>query len=186
MPAVDCDIAGCDYKTADVGDAVGAAMLTQHYASKHPPTAPRKAPAIPQPKLSGKIHEDSWDSFTREWEVYQKTTAIPPGSLAVYLMSCCAPDLKASVEKEDPAINTKDVNVVLSTIKRHAVINVASSVLQTELLSLKQDHEEPIRQFASRALGKARNCKLTEKCNCGVDVDFSKKNGQVGRHYWYE
>ena len=52
-------------------------------------------------------------------------------------------------------------------------MSVAVSVLRTELLSLKQDHGETILAFASKALGKARNCKLKVKCPQGHEADYS-------------
>lgn len=64
---------------------------------------------------------------------------------------------------------------MMAAIKRHAVVSVAASVLRTELLSMKQDHGETILAFVSRALGKARNCKLTVKCPHDVDVDYSEE-----------
>ena len=46
------------------------------------------------------------------------------------------------------------------------------SVLRTELLSL--NHRETILAFASKALGKARNCKIKVKCLQGHNADYSK------------
>jgi len=93
----------------------------------------------------------------------------------VYLLACCSPELKASVERSNPNITTKTEADVLAAIKRHAVISVAASVLRTELLGMRQDHGENILAFASRASGKARNCKLTIKCSHGEDVDYSEE-----------
>ena len=61
-------------------------------------------------------------------------------------------------------------------MKRLAVIKVATSVMQSELLSLTQAHEEPVRQFAARAQGIARSCNFEMKCTsatCTATVDFS-------------
>ena len=113
-----------------------------------------------------------------EWEVFKQASNIPADKVSIYLVNCCDTELKASVQKENPQITTRTEADILAAIKRHAVINVASSILQTELLSMRQDHSEPIRQFASRALGKARNCRLTETCTrtgCGTVINFSHK-----------
>ena len=106
--------------------------------------------------------------------VYKETVSIPADRVAVYLLACCDQDLKSSVERADPAISSKVESDVLSAIKRHAVVSVAVSVLRTELLVMKQDHEENIIAFASRALGKARNCKLVVKCPHDSNVDYSE------------
>ena len=174
MPAINCYLPGCTFATPDVDSAVAAVMLGHHLSSSHPAPAQRKIPTIPQPKLGPGIYEDQWNSFTREWEVYKETVSIPLEKIPVYLLACCEPDLKSSVERSDPRLSSKSESDVLASIKRHAVVSVAVSVLRTELLTMKQDHEESIIAFASRALGKARNCKLVVKCPHDADVDYSE------------
>ena len=174
MPAIQCYITDCQFSTPDVDSAVAAVMLGHHLSSAHPAPAPTKAPAIPQPKVSGTIYEDEWDCFTREWTVYKGTVAITTERLPVYLLACCSSELKSSVERADPTITTKSEVEVLAAIKRHAVVSVAASVLRTELFAMKQDHGETVLAFSSRALGKARNCKLTVRCPHNADVDYSE------------
>ena len=58
MPIVNCNVVGCAYMTADVGDAVGAVMLARHYSDRHPTPAPSKQPALPQPKIEGDVYEE--------------------------------------------------------------------------------------------------------------------------------
>ena len=174
MPPIKCYITNCDFSTPDVDSAVGAVILGHHLSSAHPNPAPTKVPTIPQPKVSGTIYEDEWDSFTREWAVYKGTVSIATEMLPVYLLACCSSDLKSSVEKANPTITTKSETEVLAAIKRHAVVSVAASVLRTELFYMKQDHGETVLAFSSRALGKARNCKLTVRCPHNTDVDYSE------------
>ena len=175
MPAIQCHLPACTFSTPDVDSAVAAVMLAHHLSSAHPAPAQRKAPTIPQPKVTASIYEDQWDSFTREWIVYKETVSMPADKIPVYLLSCCSQELKSSVERADPAITTKSEADVLAAIKRHAVISVAVSVLRTELLVMKQDHGENVLAFASRALGKARNCKLTVRCPHDANVDYSEE-----------
>ena len=40
---------------------------------------------------------------------------------------------------------------------------------------MKQDHGETVLVFSSRALGKARNCKLTVQCPHNASVDYSEE-----------
>ena len=168
MPAIPCYIDGCSFKTPDALDsAVAAVVLSHHLSSEHPTPAPKKAPAIPPPKLTGGVYEDQWDAFVREWDVYKGTVTISTSELPVHLLACCNPDLKSSVERADPRITSKSETDVLKEIKRHAVISVAASVLRTELFGMKQDHGETVLAFSSRALGKARNCKFTVACPHG-------------------
>ena len=69
MLTIPCHIAGCTFLTPDVDNAVAAVMLSHHLSSTHPAPAQRKAPVIPQPKVTGNIYKDQWDSFAREWAV---------------------------------------------------------------------------------------------------------------------
>ena len=162
MPVIRCDVTDCEYATADVGDAAGAVLLTHHFARDHPVAPPPKAPPIKQPSVAGGIYEDSWNSFVREWEVFKNGSSLNNANSALYLLNCCDSALRASVHKEDPVIATKTEVEVLAAIKRLSVVSVATCVLQTELLSLKQDHQEQIRNFAAKAQGKAANCKLNK------------------------
>ena len=164
MPVVNCHITGCTFATPDVDNAVAAVMLSHHLTSEHPAPLPRKAPAIPPPKTAGNIYEDQWDCFVREWVAFKESNRIADDKLPLYLLGCCSPELKSNVERANPTIATQPEADVLAVIKRHAVISMAASVLRTELLAMKQDHGENVLTFASRALGKARNCKLTVRC----------------------
>ena len=170
MPAIQYYIADCHFSTRDVDSAVAAVMLGHHLSSAHPAPAPTKAAAIPQPKVSASIYEDEWDCFIREWVTYKGTVAITTEKLSVYLLACCSSDLKSSVERADPTITTKNEVELLAAIKRHAVVPVVASVLK-ELFAMKQDHGNTVLAFPSRALGKARNCKLTVRCRHNADVD---------------
>ena len=175
MPVIQCHITNCEFSTPDVDSAIAAVMLAHHLSTAHPAPVPTKAPTIPQPKVTGNIYEDQWDCFTREWAVYKGTVAITTDRLPVYLLACCSADLKSSVERANPTITTQSEEDVLSAIKWHAVVSVAASVLRTELFAMKQDHGETVLAFSSRALGKARNCKLTVRCPHNSDVDYSEE-----------
>ena len=119
MPAIQCHIAGCLFTTPDVDGAVAAVMLGHHLSSAHPVPVGKKAPVIPPPKVTGNIYGDQWDCFTREWTVYKDTVAIMPDKLPVYLMACCDPDLKSSVEKSNHGITGQSETAVLAAIKQH-------------------------------------------------------------------
>ena len=175
MPVIPCYITNCEFSTPYVDSTVAAVILGHHLSSAHPAPPSRKAPTIPQPKVTGNIYEDQWDCFTREWAVYKGTVAITNDKLPVYLLACCSADLKSSVESANPTITTQVEADVLAAIKRHAVVSVAASVLRTELFAMKQDHGETVLAFSSRALGKARNCKLTVRCPHDADVDYSEQ-----------
>ena len=54
-----------------------------------------------------------------------------------------------------------------------AVIPVATGVLRTELLQLRQERDEPFRAFTARVRGKAETCAFSTKCECGKNVDYT-------------
>jgi hypothetical protein len=61
-------------------------------------------------------------------------------------------------------------------LERHAVIKTVSVVAMTELLDLRQDHNEPVRRFCARAAAQARNCNMTMGCSleaCTAKVDIT-------------
>ena len=49
---------------------------------------------------------------------------------------------------------------------------------------MRQDHTEPIRQFAARVLCKGRNCSLTKQCTrtgCDTTLSFSQNLIKLGK-----
>ena len=80
MTEVGCYIDGCTYTIPTVSDAAGAVMLVHHLYTAHPVPNTAKAPPIPQQRVSFKIHEDAWDCFTREWDVFKQASSIPKRS----------------------------------------------------------------------------------------------------------
>ena len=116
-----------------------------------------------------------WDGFCKEWGRFKVASNLTDNS-NVFLLSCCETELKENVLREDPDITDKEEAAVLTAIKKHAVIEMATSALTTELFSLCQDHSEPVRSFVARVKGKARSCKLVKKCSaCEEQVDFSDR-----------
>ena len=63
----------------------------------------------------------------------------------------------------------------MAAIRRLAVVEVATSVRQMELIALNQSHDEPVRSFIAKAKGIARNCGFEKKCTCDINVDYSNE-----------
>ena len=165
MPVVNCPEIDCQFDTGDVNDAAGAVLLKYHLDRIHPAPAMSKPLVFPLPKLKGGVTEDEFKTFEQEWEVFKKSSYVPKAQTTAYLLNTCDQDLRACVVKEDDKILEKTAVEIVRAIKRLAVVNVATSVLQTELLGLTQQPDEPVRHFAARARGKAANCKLTHVCS---------------------
>lgn len=65
----------------------------------------------------------------------------------------------------------------MKAIKKFSVICTATSVRKTKLLSLKQDHGQPIRSFAAQVKGKAQVCDFTKDCTrqgCNQVVNYTE------------
>ena len=157
----------------DMDPVIAAAFIAHHLAREHPPAQPPKPPTFRMPQIKMGVYASEWQEFKRQWDVYKDSANVPATKASAYLLNCCAPDLMSTVQKEDPDITEKAVNDVLNAIKRLAVVEVVTCVMRTELFSMTQEHEEPVRTFAARAKGLARNCKFSKKCTCDLDVDFS-------------
>ncbi|KAK3719588.1 hypothetical protein QZH41_004744 [Actinostola sp. cb2023] len=54
-----------------------------------------------------------------------------------------------------------------------AVIPVATCVLRTELLKLRQERNEAFRAFTARVRGKAETCAYSSICSCGNNVHYT-------------
>ena len=54
-----------------------------------------------------------------------------------------------------------------------AVIPVATCVLRTELLQLRQERDEAFRAFTARVRGKAETSAYNAVCECGKNVDYT-------------
>jgi hypothetical protein len=93
------------------------------------------------------------------------------------LFQCAADPLGDALLKIDPTIVSRGVNEVLQAMKALAVIPVATGVLCSELIALKQKRDEPFRSFSARVRGKAETCTYTTVCTCEcgetTDVDFT-------------
>ena len=165
MPAIECPIADCTYVTDDV-DAVAAAALLNIHAIVHrqdSSTVKQKPPKIARPVLTRGSTDEEWNTFIKRWELFKQGTDIPTGQITTQLLKCCETDLEEDIFKDINNISHVDENGLLNAIKRLAIISTATSVRKTELLSLRQDHGQPIRSFAAQVKGKAQVCSFNKE-----------------------
>lgn len=180
MPATACPFDGCGYKTDDLDPILAAAQLNIHALSHTQKTATgavkQKPPKINRPTICKDTTEEDWNTFLKKWELFKNGTDIPNAQVSTHLWQCCDPDLEADLFKDVPDIYTVPENDLLEAIKKLSVISVAASVRRTELLSLKQDHSQPIRSFAAKVKGKAQTCAFHKECtraSCTQVVDYT-------------
>ena len=180
MPVINCPITTCAYTTDDVEAIIAAAQLNIHTLTHQPgantAVSKQKPPKIGRPSVSRGTTEEEWHMFLKRWDLFKQGTDIPPGQLTTQLWQCCNRDLEDDLFKDIHNMSAVAENTLLAAIKRLAVISTATSVRKTELLSLCQDHGQPVRSFAANVKGKAQICAFTKKCSatgCAQDVDYT-------------
>ena len=75
-------------------------------------------------------------------------------------LQCMEPPLADIVFKSQPGLESQPLKDVIRVVKGFAVIKVATGVTRSELLAMRQDHDEPIRTFAARVKSKADVCQF--------------------------
>lgn len=111
--------------------------------------------------------------FTRRWEVFRTGSGINDESAPSQLFQCAENELGDSLLKANPHAASTTLPDLLAAMHSLTVIPVATGVLCTELVQLRQEHDEPFHAFTARARGKAETCAFTSKCQCGKNVDYT-------------
>ena len=89
------------------------------------------------------------------------------------LFQCAENEIRDSLLKANPDAASSTLPDLLDAMRSLAVIPVATGVLRTELLQLRQERDEPFRAFTARVRGKAETCAFSTKCECGKNVDYT-------------
>ncbi|XP_044170488.1 uncharacterized protein LOC122954502 [Acropora millepora] len=181
MVVIACTIPTCDFKTDDVSEALAIALLANHglahqYTLPHTtgpllPPVPR-GPKLERPKVNIGVSTEEWNLFTRRWEVFRTGSGIDDESAPSQLFQCAENELGDSLLKANPHAASTTLPDLLDAMRSLAVIPVATGVLRTELLQLRQERDEPFRAFTARVHGKAETCAFTI-CECGKNVDYT-------------
>ena len=180
MPKIACPFPSCGYATDDLDAVTAAAQLTIHGLTHSNPGATmgsqkQKPPKIVRPIISRGTSEEEWLTFTKKWNLFKGATDIPNTQVTTQLWQCCDKDLENDLFKDVPDISRCNENDLFKAIKQLAVITVAASVRRAELLSMQQDHGQPIRSFAAQVKGKAQTCAFAKNCsNCSHSVDYTE------------
>ena len=116
---------------------------------------------------------EEWNIFTRRWDVFRSGSGIDELSAASQLFQCAETELGDSLLKSNPNIAEGPLSTPLDAMRALAIIPVATCVLRTELLQLRQERDEPCRAFAAKVRGKAETCNYVTNCTCGDSVDYT-------------
>jgi hypothetical protein len=154
-------------------------QLARHYALTHPIAVATavKPPNLPLPRITSQVNKDRFIAFQAEWNMYKAVANLRHETVVTFLAATMEDNLKREVLSAAPDFATMTEKLAMETLEKHVVIKTVSVVAMTELLSLKQDHGEPVRRFYAKGAAMARNCDLTTVCPeaaCGAKVDITE------------
>ena len=131
MATFSCPVSGCGFVTEDVSDAVAIVMLPIHAGAVHHPTTTTrlKAPRIERPHIDSGVEPVVWNNFLRRWELFRAGSEIDDDAAPLQFFECASERLGDMVLKADPAIVSRSLGVVVTTVRRFAVVPVAISVM---------------------------------------------------------
>ena len=168
---IKCQYPECATEIAHDSEAVAIVMFKSHMKShQQPVTAPQGAPSkqrlpkIDRPELKQDISYEDWATFESEWKRFKRCTKMDPTEVADQLFQCCERPLQRLLLKEDSNIIEEGEVALLQAMKKMAVIQIATSVRRANLLSHKQDHGEPFREFYANVRASACTCSFNVKC----------------------
>ena len=108
----------------------------------------------------------------------KKTCGIQQSVETGELFECCSTELGDDIIRENRKLLEGTEKDLLAAIKRLAIIPVAKTVRRSDVLQMRQDHDEAVRAFYARVKGKADTCAYVVKCthsNCGQQVDYTNE-----------
>ena len=178
MPAVKCPIDGCSYETPDENPAIIAALLTVHSQTHtHATVTAAKVEKVKRPVISAAGTSEEWQYFQHRWSDYVKATKITGPDLVMQLLECCDEPLRKDLTRYNGgSLASKDVDDVMAAIKRLAVREENSMVARVQLHNMRQDRDEPVRNFTARLRGQASICKFNLKCpSCDANVNYTEE-----------
>ena len=166
----ECGFTGCGYVSENADKEVAKLQFQSHMSFHTQPqakaaTSKQKLPPVARPECRQDITMEEWDSFCREFRRFKRNTDYPAGGEADQLFDCCEKALQRLLLKENPNIIEAGETELLSAIKRMAVIRVPTSVRRTNLLALRQDHGQKIREFYADVKAQAATCGFKVKCS---------------------
>ena len=126
-----------------------------------------------RPQINVGVSTEEWNVFVRRWEVFRRGSGIDGASAPSQLFQCAGIELGDSILKANPNATSSSIAQLMTAMRSLAVIPIATGVLRTELLQMRQERDEPFRTFAARVRGKAETCEYTATCECGAKVDYT-------------
>ena len=170
MVVVKCSVPQCGFTTDDVSEAIAVALLSNHgLAHQNPPpaqpagtaqaqTPANRGPKLDRPKSDVGVSIEEWNVFLRRWNVFRAGSGIDAAQAPYQLFQCAGPELGDSLLKANPNAASGTLADLITAMRSLAVISVATCVLRTELLQLRQERDDAFQAFTARVRGKAETC----------------------------
>ena len=173
MPGIECPVTGCTYKTPEDSTVDLSVVLLQLHIKDHDNSG-AKPEKVKRPSISLSGTTEEWNYFVSRWTEYKAATKVSGGEATLQLLECCDEQLRRDlIRSNGGALNSKSEKDVLEAIRTLAVREENIMVLRVELSNMKQDRDEPIRNFAARLRGHATQCKFLIKCTeCQKEISY--------------
>ena len=186
MIIISCAFPGCEFKSEDVTEAIACALLRSHaFSHTAAPTAypvigpvgllahERQGPKLERPHIDFGVSMEERNVFTRRWCLFEEGSGISDESAPSQLLHCTSKELEDNLLKFDAEISTRPIEELTESMRRLAVIPIATGVLRTELTQMRQMRDESFRSFAAKVRGKADACAFSADCSSGLKVNYA-------------
>lgn len=137
------------------------------------PAAKTERVKRPSTSAAGSIEE--WSYFISRWSEYVSATKIAGRDKVVQLLECCDEPLRKDLTPSTGgSLTDKTEETVLAAIMKLAERDENTMVVRVTLHNMRQDRDEPVRNFSVKLRGQAGVCKFVNTCpNCNHEVNYT-------------
>ena len=188
MPFITCPHNACDWNTGENTPEV-ILYLAQAHEKEHQENH-QKSLSLPQPERTEKVKRptisvgcipEAWSFFEYAWKDFKVSANISEERRVSNLMQCCDDALHKDLFRlyGDPNGSTEDQ--ILQRIKKHAVHTENVIIARVTHQQMKQDRDEPVRNFVARLKGQGGICSynIEHECQCKKKSNVSYADEMV-------
>ena len=105
--------------------------------------------------------------------MFKQGSGISDESAPSQLFQCISKELGDNLLKFDAEIAARPIEELTESMRRLAVLPIATDALTTELMQMCQMRDESFRSFAARVRGKPDTCAFSADCSFGLKVNYT-------------
>ena len=161
MVIIDCAYPGCAFQSEDAPEAVACVILQAFSHAAPGPNfnrAPSEGPKLTRPSIDVGASLEVWNVFSHRWQKFMQGSGTDEASATAQLFQCASQSLGDSLLKLDAEIVSKPLLELLSAMHRLAVIPLATGVLRSDLMQMRQLKNERFCAFAARVRQSRHMC----------------------------